>query len=79
MPMVTIDLIEGVFSDAEKLEMIDKVTEALVEVEGEGARGVTWVRLQEYAQGHWAIGGQPLDADTVNTMTGRKHRLATPA
>ena len=75
MPMVTIDLIEGVLSDEEKASMIDKVTEAMVEIEGEGARGVTWVRVCEFKQGDWAIGGQQLDAATVNKLTQRTHRL----
>ena len=62
MPLVTIDVIEGVFSPAEKRRLIEKVTEAMVDVEGEALRPVTWVRIQEIEQGDWAIGGQTLDA-----------------
>ena len=59
MPLTTIKVIEGVFSKAKKAELIEKVTEAMVEVEGEGMRNVTWVMIEEVKQGDWAIGGVP--------------------
>ncbi len=68
MPLVDIQLIKGVFNDAQKKEMIQKVTETLVAIEGEGMRGVTWVRIQEYAGGEWAIGGRPLHASDVKAL-----------
>ena len=61
MPLVDIQLIEGVFDKSQKQEMIRKVTDAMVAVEGEAMRGVTWVRVQEVASGEWAIGGKALD------------------
>ena len=45
MPLVDIQLIEGVFDKSQKQEMISKVTDAMVEIEGEAMRGVTWVRV----------------------------------
>jgi 4-oxalocrotonate tautomerase len=71
MPLVTIDVIKDVFSPAKKQELIEKVTEAMVEVEGEELRGVTWVRIVEVEQGNWAIGGQSLNAAAVHTMGGK--------
>jgi len=68
MPLVTIDLIKGVFSTEKKHELIDTVTEAIVAVEGEALRPVTWVRVNEFEQGEWAIGGQRLDAAAVNAL-----------
>ena len=68
MPLVDIELIEGVFDHEQKQEMIRKVTDAMVEVEGEAMRGVTWVRVHEVASGQWAIGGQPLTASDVKAM-----------
>ena len=79
MPIVTIDVIKNVFSDDEKAQMIKKVTETMIEVEGEGARGVTWVKIHEVCENDWAIGGHLLDAEAVNRKTGRKHRLPTVA
>ncbi len=68
MPLVTIDVIEDVFTPQQKQELIERVTEAMVSVEGEGMRGVTWVRIQEFAGGDWAIGGQALKATDVHDM-----------
>lgn len=68
MPLVTIDVIKGVFSPQQKQELIARVTAAMIEVEGEAMRGVTWVRVQEFEQGDWAIGGKPLKAADVHAL-----------
>ena len=65
MPLVTIDVIKDVFSPRQKQALIEKVTEAMIEVEGEAMRQVTWVRVQEFEQGDWAIGGKSLMAADV--------------
>ena len=70
MPLVDIQLIRGVFSPDQKKTMIAKVTDAMVAVEGEAMRGVTWVRVQEIESGEWAIGGKPLSAQDVKAMAG---------
>jgi 4-oxalocrotonate tautomerase len=68
MPLVDIELIEGVFDKEQKQQMIQKVTDAMVEVEGEAMRGVTWVRIREVASGEWAIGGRALSAADVKAL-----------
>ena len=68
MPLVNIEVIKDVFTPAQKTELIARVTDAMVAVEGEALRGVTWVRIQEYEQGDWAIGGQPLTAAAVHAL-----------
>lgn len=68
MPLVTIDVIKDVFTPSQKRDLIEKVTEAVVAVEGEPLRGVTWVRVQEIAQGDWAIGGKILTAADVQAL-----------
>ena len=65
MPLVNIEVIKGVFTTDQKRELITKVTDAMVSVEGEALRGVTWVRIQEFEQGSWAIGGKALSAADV--------------
>ena len=47
MAPVTIDVIKGVFTPDQKREMIERVTEAMIGVEGEAMRKVTWVKLNE--------------------------------
>jgi 4-oxalocrotonate tautomerase len=68
MPLVTIDVIQGVFTPKQKEQLISKVTAAMIEVEGEGMRPVTWVRIQEFNSGDWAIGGKPLAASDVHAL-----------
>jgi len=68
MPLVTIDVIKDVFTTDQKKAMIEKLTEAMVEIEGENLRGVTWVRIMEVEQGDWAIGGQRLGAKDVQAL-----------
>ena len=68
MPLVDIQLIAGVFDKSQKQRMISKVTDAMVEIEGEAMRGVTWVRVHEVASGEWAIGGKALTAADVKAM-----------
>jgi 4-oxalocrotonate tautomerase len=71
MPLVTIDVIKNVFTPDQKRDLIDKVTEAMIAVEGESMRSVTWVRINEFEQGDWAIGGKRLKAADVHAMTGK--------
>jgi len=71
MPLVTIDVIKDVFTPSEKQQLIANVTEAMIAVEGEALRGVTWVRINEFESGDWAIGGQALTAVDVQAMAGK--------
>ena len=72
MPLVTIDVIKDVFTPSQKRDLIEKVTDAMVAVEGEALRGVTWVRVQEIQQGDWGIGGNTLTAADVQGLAGKK-------
>lgn len=68
MPLVTIDVIKDAFTSGQKRELIEKVTDAMVAVEGEALRGLTWVRVQEIEQGDWGIGGKTLTAADVHAL-----------
>ncbi len=68
MPLVTVDVIKDVFTPAQKQDIISGVTEAMIAVEGENMREVTWVRINEIAEGDWAIGGQCLKASDVQAL-----------
>jgi 4-oxalocrotonate tautomerase len=69
MPLVDIQLIEGVFDADQKREMIEAVTDTMVRIEGEAMRGVTWVRVQEIASGEWGIGGKPMTTADVKAAS----------
>ena len=68
MPLVTIDVIKDVFTPKQKQQLITKVTEAMVAVEGEAMRPVTWVRIKEVESGDWAIGGKALHTADVHAL-----------
>lgn len=68
MPLVTIDVIKNVFTPQQKEQLIEKVTAAMIEVEGENMRPVTWVRINEFEGGDWAIGGRRLSATDMHAM-----------
>jgi 4-oxalocrotonate tautomerase len=70
MPLVTVEVIKDVFSSDQKAQIIAKVTDAMVAIEGEALRPVTWVRVVEIEQGDWGIGGQTLRAADVLAMAG---------
>jgi 4-oxalocrotonate tautomerase len=58
MPFTTLKVIEGVFSDEQKAQLIQRITEAQIEVYGEGMRDKTWVVIEEVKASDWAIGGK---------------------
>jgi 4-oxalocrotonate tautomerase len=65
-------VIEGVFSHAQKQEMIRKLTDTMVSIEGENMRPVTWVVIEEVKSGEWGIGGNPLTTDDVKALAAGK-------
>jgi 4-oxalocrotonate tautomerase len=68
MPLVDVQLIEGVFDKSQKQAMIRKITDAMVEIEGEAMRAVTWVRVHEVQSGNWGIGGRSMTTADVKAM-----------
>jgi 4-oxalocrotonate tautomerase len=71
MPLLNVRLIEGVFTPEQKREMIHRLTETMVEIEGENLRQVTWVVLEEVKSGDWGIGGNGLTTADVHALQGR--------
>ncbi len=73
MPLVQVKLIEGVFSQAQKQDIIKKLTDTMVSIEGENMRPVTWVVVEEVKSGEWGIGGKAMTtADVKALAAGRK-------
>ena len=68
MPLVSVKLIQGVFTAAQKQEMIRKLTDAMVSIEGENLRPVTWVVVDEVQSGDWGVGGNPLTTQAVKAL-----------
>jgi 4-oxalocrotonate tautomerase len=70
MPLIQVKLIEEVFTPTQKKDIIAKLTDAMVAVEGEAMRPVTWVTIEEVRSGEWGIGGKALTTNDVRAMAG---------
>lgn len=70
MPLVNVRVIEGVFTTEQKQDIISRVTDAMVAVEGESLRGVTWVLVEEVRSGDWGIAGHGLTTSDVQALQG---------
>ena len=68
VPLIQVKVVEGVFTTAQKQEIIERLTDALVEVEGENLRQHTWCVIEEIASGAWGIGGQSQTADDLRAL-----------
>jgi 4-oxalocrotonate tautomerase len=72
MPLIEVKVIEGVFTEAQKREMVRKLTDAMVSIEGEAMRPVTWVIVEEVKSGDWGIGGKALTTADVKALAAGK-------
>lgn len=70
MPLVQIKGIAGYLTLEQKQDLIRKVTDAVVSVEGEGLRQVTWVTIEDVQPGAWGVGGQPVTDADLRKMAG---------
>jgi 4-oxalocrotonate tautomerase len=68
MPFINVKLIEGVFTGAQKQEIVQKLTDAMVGIEGENMRAVTWCVVEEVKSGDWGIAGKPLTTADVKAL-----------
>ena len=72
MPLIQVKLIEGVFSSNQKADIVKKLTDTMVAIEGENLRPVTWVVVEEIKGGDWGIGGKPLAAADIKALAAGK-------
>ena len=74
MPLINVKVIENVFSDEQKNQVVERLTDAMVSIEGENMRQVTCVVIEEVRSGDWGIGGKALTTEDVRALA-----AATPA
>src|SRR6516162_6971158 len=72
MPLIQVRVIKDVFSKDQKRQIIKKLTDAMVSIEGENMRGVTWVTVEEVESGDWGIGGNALTTSDVHALAAGK-------
>ena len=68
MPLINVKVIENVFTPEQKGQIVERLTDALVSIEGENMRGVTWCVVEEVRSGDWGIGGQCLTTEAVHEL-----------
>jgi 4-oxalocrotonate tautomerase len=68
MPLIQVRVIKDVFSKEQKHQIISKLTDAMVSIEGENMRGVTWCVIEEVESGDWGIGGKALTTADVHAL-----------
>jgi 4-oxalocrotonate tautomerase len=68
MPLIEVSVIKDVFTPEQKSEIISRLTHALVDIEGENMRPVTWCVVREVASGDWGIAGNPLSTSDVRAL-----------
>jgi 4-oxalocrotonate tautomerase len=73
VPLINVKVIAGVFDESAKRRMIEDLTEAMVAIEGENMRPVTWVVVEEVNSGEWGIAGKPLSTADVKALAAGAH------
>ena len=68
MPLIEVKMIEGVFNQAKKQEIVKKLTDTMVSIEGEALRPYTLVLLEEERSGDWGVGGKGLTTSEVHAV-----------
>ena len=68
MALIQVKVIAGVFTAQQKQDIIQRLTDAMVEIEGENMRRRIWCMVEEIASGEWGVGGQTLSADDVKAL-----------
>ena len=71
MPLINVKVIEGVFDSEQKQQIVRSLTEAMVAIEGENMRSVTWCVVEEVDSGDWGIGGKPVTTSDVKALAAR--------
>lgn len=72
MPLIQVKVIENVFTPEQKKEMIVKLTDAMVAIEGENMRPVTWVIIEDVRSGEWGIAGNAMTTEAVQALAAGK-------
>ncbi|MGZ4184505.1 MAG: tautomerase family protein [Solirubrobacteraceae bacterium] len=68
VPLIQVKVVAGVFTAQQKQDIIERLTDAMVAIEGESMRPSTWCVVEEIPSGAWGIGGQPITADDERAL-----------
>ncbi|VIO73814.1 hypothetical protein CI1B_58570 [Bradyrhizobium ivorense] len=68
MPYVTISTVRGILDLAQKRALHERITDLMVEVEGQGNpdfRKTVWVKIEEGEPASWSLGGMIPTPDLI--------------
>lgn len=68
MPYITVSTVRGILDAAQKKNLLERITDLMVEVEGQGSpdfRRNVWVRIEEQEPSHWSLGGTQLTSEII--------------
>jgi len=68
MPYVNVKVVEGVFDEETKQEMLSRITETMVDIEGEAMRPYILVTIEELRSGDWSVGGQAITTQAARAL-----------
>jgi 4-oxalocrotonate tautomerase len=68
MALIHVQIPEGLFTAQQKQDIVERLTDVMVEIEGEGMRWLTWCVIDEVSSGHWGVGGEVLTADDARAL-----------
>jgi len=68
MPLIQVKAIEGVFTQEQKQEVVRKLTDTMVAIEGEALRPYTVVLFEEVSSGSWGVGGNAFTTADVKAL-----------
>jgi 4-oxalocrotonate tautomerase len=68
MALIQIQIIQGLFTIQQKQDIVERLTDVMVAIEGESMRRRTWCVIDEVPSGHSGVGGEILTADDARAL-----------
>jgi 4-oxalocrotonate tautomerase len=68
MSLIQVKVVAGQLTTTQKQEIIERLTDAFLEVQGENLRRHTWCVIEEIGGEAWGVGGQVQTADDVKAL-----------
>lgn len=68
MPFVNVQTIKGIMNSEQKKELLRRMTDLIVEIEGNGDpefRRSVWIRIDEHEPEQWSLGGIQLTSEMI--------------
>ena len=68
MPLITVKVFKDELNEGQSKQLIEKITNSVVDITSDKLRDVTWVVIEEVNDGQWGVGGNALSLNDVKTL-----------